>query len=175
MLQAYLILLFGNMPAISKLLMMKGHNGHCLCRYCEIRRVWIPGEKVNYFPLYLKDKTYDPHSLPRQHHHWFIEQAKKVIVAETVTESDQLSRKYGIKGLPGLFLLGLVWFLASFPFNFMHLIFENLAPNLIQHYTSNFKGLDAGIETYELPKNVWEAITDATAQSGDTIPSNFSA
>ena len=34
-LRAYLILLFGDMPAISKLLMMKGHNGHCPCRYCE--------------------------------------------------------------------------------------------------------------------------------------------
>ena len=36
-LRAYLILLFGNMPAISKLLMMKGHNGYCPCRYCKIR------------------------------------------------------------------------------------------------------------------------------------------
>ena len=35
-LRAYLILLFGDMPAISKLLMMKGHNGYCPCRYCKI-------------------------------------------------------------------------------------------------------------------------------------------
>ena len=144
---AYLILLFGDMPAISKLLMMKGHNSHCPCRYCEIRGVQIPGEKVNYFPLYHEDKTYDPCSLPRRHHHRFIKQAKKVIVAETVTKSNQLSHKYGIKGLPGLFLLRSVRFPASFPFGFMHLIFENLAPNLIRHYTNDFKGLDAGIET----------------------------
>ena len=30
-LRAYLILLFGDIPAISKLLMMKGHNGYSPC------------------------------------------------------------------------------------------------------------------------------------------------
>ena len=174
-LRAYLILLFGDIPAILKLLMMKGHNGHCPCRYCEIRGIRIPGEKTNYFPLQRDEGTYDPHALPHRDHRRFIEHAKRVIAAEMVAESDQLSRKYGIKGLPGLFLLGSIRFPTSFPFNFMHLIFENLVPNLIRHYTGDFKGLDTGTETYELPKSVWEAITDAAARSGDTIPSEFGA
>ena len=174
-LRAYLILLFGDIPAISKLLMMKGHNGYCPCCYCEIRGVRIPGEKVNYFPLHREDKTLDPRSLRRRHHHRFIEQAARIITAESVTESDRLSRKYGIKGLPRLSLLGSVRLPASSPLDFMHLIFENLVPNLIRHYTGDFKGLNAGAETYELPKNVWEAIADAAAQSGDMIPSEFGA
>ena len=174
-LRAYLILLFGDMPAISKLLMMKGHNGHCPCRYCEIRGVRAPGEKVNYFPLHREEETHTLHSLRHRHHHRFIKQAKRVIAAETVGESERLSRKYGIKGLPGLFLLGSVQFPTSFPFDFMHLIFENLVPNLVRHYTGDFKGLSAGTEAYELPKNVWEAIAAAAAQSGDTIPSEFGA
>lgn len=69
MLCAYLILLFGDIPAISKLLMMKGHNGYCPCQYCEIKEMWNPGEKVNYVPLYHKEGEYDPHALwYRQHH-----------------------------------------------------------------------------------------------------------
>ena len=175
MLCVYLILLFGDIPAISKLLMMKGHNGYCPCRCCEIRGVRVPGEKVNYFPLHCEDGVHNLLSLRRQHHHRFIKQAKRVIVAETVAESNRLSCKYRIKGLPSLFLLGSVRFPASFPFNFMHLIFKNLIPNLIWHYTGDFKGLDTGTETYELPKRVWEAITAAAAQSGDTIPSKFGA
>ena len=174
-LRAYLILLFGDIPAMSKLLMMKGHNGHCPCRFCEIRGVRVPGEKANYFPLHREDRTHDPLSLRRRHHRRFIKQAKRVITAETVAKSDRLSRKYGIKGLPGLFLLGSVRFPASFPFDFMHLIFENLVPNLVRHYTGDFKGLDTGTEAYELPKQVWEAVTAAAAQSGDTIPSEFGA
>ena len=79
-------------------------------------------------------------------------------MAETVVESDRLSRKYGIKGLPGLFLLGSVKFPASFPFDFMHLIFENLVPNLIRHYTGDFKGLGAVV------------LMTFSTKSGDILP-----
>ena len=130
-LRAYLILLFGDIPAMSKLLMMKGHNGYCPCRYCEIRGVRAPGEKVNYFPLTREEGTDHPHSPRYRHHRRFIKQARRITAAETVTESNRLSRKYGIKGLPGLFLLGSVRFPTSLLFDFMHLIFENLVPNLI--------------------------------------------
>ena len=174
-LRAYLILLFGDIPAISKLLMMKGHNGYSPCRYCEIKGMRNPGEKANYVPLHREEGTYDPHALRYRHHRRFIRQARRVIAADTVAESDRLSRRYGIKGIPGLFLLGSVNFPTSFPFDFMHLIFENLVPNLIRHYTSDFKGLDTGTEQYDLPKSVWEAIGDAAARSGDTIPSDFGA
>ena len=40
---------------------------------------------------------------------------------------------------------------------------------------NNFKGLDTGTESYELPKSVWEAIGDTAAWSGDTIPLEFGA
>ena len=94
--------------------------------------MWNPGEKTNYVPLHREEGTsYDPHTLRYRHHRRFIKQAKRVIAAETVTKADRLSRKYGIKGLPGLFLLSSVKFPISFPFDFMHLIFENLVPNLI--------------------------------------------
>ena len=174
-LHAYLILVFGDIPAISKLLMMKGHNGYCPCRWCEITGVWSPGEKVNYFPLHREEARCDPRALRYRRHRRFIRQATKVIAAKTTVESDQLSCKYGIKGLPGLFLLGSIRFPASFPFDFMHLVFENLIPNLIRHYTGDFKGLSAGVESYELSKSTWEAIGDAAVQSGDTIPSDFGA
>jgi len=174
-LRAYLILLFGDIPAISKLMMMKGHNGYCPCRYCEIKGMRNPGEKVNYVPLHREEGACDPHALQYRDHHRFIRHTKEVIMAGTVTESNQLSREYGIKGLPCLFLLGSVSFPTSFPFDFMHLIFENLVPNLIRHYTGDFKGLDSGTESYDLPKSVWDAIGEAAARSGDTIPSDFGA
>jgi hypothetical protein len=57
----------------------------------------------------------------------------------------------------------------------MHLIFENLIPNLLQHYTGDFKGLDSGTESYEHLKGMWEEIGNTSSQSGNTIPSNFGA
>jgi hypothetical protein len=57
----------------------------------------------------------------------------------------------------------------------MHLIWENCIPNLILHWTGEFKGLDDGKEDYEIQPKVWEAIGKATANSGSTIPSAFGA
>jgi hypothetical protein len=155
--------------------MMKGHNGYSPCQYCEIKGIQNLGEKVNYCPLHHEGGSYNPRTIKYQHHQRFIRQAKKVIAAGTAAASDQLSCKYGIKGLPGLFLLGSVRFPASFPFDFTHLIFENLIPNLLRHYTGDFKGLNSGTESYELPKGMWEEIGNTASQSGNTIPSNFGA
>jgi len=57
----------------------------------------------------------------------------------------------------------------------MHLIFENLVPNLVAHYTGNFKGLDDGVEEYIFPADVWSEICVTSSASGDTIPSQFGA
>ncbi|KAI0755878.1 hypothetical protein BC629DRAFT_1296691 [Irpex lacteus] len=55
----------------------------------------------------------------------------------------------------------------------MHLIYENLIPNLVLLWTGEFKGLNEGTEQYRLDGTVWEAIGKATADSGSTIPSSY--
>ncbi|TRM55775.1 hypothetical protein BD626DRAFT_415516 [Schizophyllum amplum] len=57
----------------------------------------------------------------------------------------------------------------------MHLIFENLLPNLIKHWTGEFKGLDEGSEAYRFLPHIWEAIGKATAAAGGTMPSAYGA
>ncbi|THU76250.1 hypothetical protein K435DRAFT_739434 [Dendrothele bispora CBS 962.96] len=61
----------------------------------------------------------------------------------------------------------------SFPYDFMHLIWENLIKNLIKLWTGQFKGMDCGTGDYQFEKEVWQAIGDATAASGSTIPSAY--
>lgn len=39
----FLILVFGDIPAVSMLMCMKGHNGFCPCRMCEIKGLRVPG------------------------------------------------------------------------------------------------------------------------------------
>lgn len=53
-LQAFLILIFGDIPAISLLMLMKGHNGFSPCCACKILGLHIPGVKVttHYVPLH---------------------------------------------------------------------------------------------------------------------------
>ena len=55
----------------------------------------------------------------------------------------------------------------------MHLVWENLIPNLVLLWTGKFKGLDEGRETYQLGPGVWEAIGEATKKSGQTVPASY--
>ena len=52
-LQAFLIILFGDLPAISMLMKMKGVSGLSPCRACTIKAIPIPGDtnKTHYVPL----------------------------------------------------------------------------------------------------------------------------
>ncbi|KAG8730992.1 hypothetical protein FRC10_002129, partial [Ceratobasidium sp. 414] len=55
----------------------------------------------------------------------------------------------------------------------MHLLFENLVPNMICHWTGTFKALDEGTENYELEEGEREQIGEQTIQATKTIPSTF--
>ncbi len=102
-----------------------------------------------------------------------MDQADRVQSASTNAEAENLAKEYGIKSLPLLAFLDSLLFPISFPYDFMHLIWENLIKNLILLWTREFKGLDEGTGCYVLDKSVWEAIGKATAMSGSTIPSAY--
>lgn len=185
-LRAYLILIFGDIPAISMIMHMKGHNGFSPCRMCEIVGLRVPGVQstTHYVPHFRSNhpqvladpnaiRVYDMANLPSRTHTRFMAQATEVQLATTTAESDRLSKKYGIKGVPILSHLPSLSFPSSFPYDFMHLIWENLVKNLVLHWTGEFKGLDDGRESYSFSKAVWEAIGAASAASGSTIPSAY--
>ncbi|KAF9058454.1 hypothetical protein BDP27DRAFT_1432758 [Rhodocollybia butyracea] len=83
------------------------------------------------------------------------------------------SKGSGIKGPSNLFNLRSLHFPLYFPYDFMDLIWENLVKNFLKLWSGDFKGLDAGQETYQFTKSVWEAIGAATTASGSTIPSAY--
>lgn len=184
-LRAYLIVVFGDIPAISMVTRMKGHNGYRPCRMCNITGVGIPDSRQTtlYVPLDRSQHpraqnadeipTYDPANLPLRTDSEFRAQANEVDTAENDTSAERLSREYGIKGLPVLAALSSISFPDSFPYDFMHLIWENVVKNLMLLWTNAYKGLDAGIEDYHLHPTVWDAIGAASTQCGGTIPSVF--
>jgi len=187
-LRAFLILVFGDIPAVAMLMCMKGHNGFAPCRMCKITGVPSPGSRGHtlYVPLdrsrhpdVLKStsatRAYNAFALPLRSGEEMLQQGEEVMLARNKATSDILSRKYGIKGVPILAELKSLSFPLSFPYDFMHLIWENCIDNLILLWTGKFKGLDEGCEQYELDSSVWDAIGAASATSGSTIPSAFGA
>ena len=70
-LHAYLIVVFGDIPAISMIMHMKGHNALCPCRMCNIQGIRIPSSRIttHYIPLNREhfpheQQEYHPNSLP---------------------------------------------------------------------------------------------------------------
>ncbi|CDO74857.1 hypothetical protein BN946_scf185004.g7 [Trametes cinnabarina] len=185
-LRAYLLLVFGDIPAISMVMCMKGHNALSPCRMCKIRGVRIPGSSnpIHYVPLCRPHhpdadadpafvEVYDPAHLPLRTHGEFLRQAEEVQMAPSEAKAARLAKQYGIKSIPLLSTLSSLSFPVSFPYDFMHLIWENVVKNLMQLWTSQYKDLNTGVEDYEVNPTVWEAVGEASAASGDTIPGIF--
>jgi hypothetical protein len=84
-----------------------------------------------------------------------------------------LATKYSIKGLLLLSTLSSLSFPVSFPYDFMHLIWTNLIPNLILFWTGKFKDISHQDNGYVLAPTVWQAIEEATMNAGKTIPAVF--
>ncbi|KAH9009866.1 hypothetical protein EDB85DRAFT_2241680 [Lactarius pseudohatsudake] len=173
---------------MSMIMRMKGHNGASPCRMCNIRGLRVPDKPgtTRYVPLDRSShpdvrtdqsgervEKYDPYNLPLRTHNGLLAQAAEVDAATTITAADRLSKEYGIKGTPLLSSVYSLFFPHSFPYDFMHLIWENTIKNLLLHWTHDFKGLDQGNESYELSKAIWEGIGTLTASSGSTIPSAY--
>jgi hypothetical protein len=188
LLRGYLLLVFGDIPAMSMVMRMSGHNGFSPCRMCKILGVRIPNSQNNvyYVPLdrsfhpTVKESSstvavYDATRLPLRNEAEMLRQAKEVRDASNKTQQGRLSKAYGIKGVSILSNLKSVCFPLSFPYDFMHLIWENLIPNLILLWTGEFKGLDEGVGEYQFNPKVWQAIGEATVAAGSTIPSVFGA
>ncbi|RXW12405.1 hypothetical protein EST38_g13451 [Candolleomyces aberdarensis] len=189
-LRAYPILGFGDYPAISMIMQMKGHNGIFPCRMCLIEGLRVPNHRgtTHYVPLHrgqhpnVIDGTtrrgitqYDPANLPVRSHTQFMKHARLVQFASSNQEAEELGKACGVKGIPLLSCIPSLLFPTSFPFDFMHLAYENLIKNLVHLWTGTFKDLDHSGEDYVLSGSVWEAIGEATARSGSTIPGAYGA
>jgi len=86
-LHAYLITAFGDIPAISMIMRMKGHNSLCPCQMCEIRGIRILNlqNRTLYVPLSCRNHPkptdvveYRPERLPLRSHDSFMVQANAV-------------------------------------------------------------------------------------------------
>ena len=187
-LHTFLILVFGDIPAVSMVMQMKGHNGLVPCCMCKITALQTPNSHSpgHYVPLHrarhptVKNNNsvthvYDPANLPLHTHADFLDTAHAVQMAPTIAQSNILAKNTGIKCIPILSYLPSLSFPYSFPYDFMHLIFKKVMKNLILLWTGKFKGLDQGTGQYHLMPKVWKAIGTTNAASASMIPSAFGA
>ncbi|CAE6386878.1 unnamed protein product [Rhizoctonia solani] len=178
LLRAFLIIIFGDIPAISKMLMIKGHNAVSPCRFCYIQGVLcrLAKSSVYYVPLARPGDPpvfVSPNQLVPRTHELFLAHYDALEAAPTQAERNRLAKGFGINSRAIFSRLKSIDLATCAPYDAMHLLFENLVPNMIRHWTSNFKGLGQGTGDFELAEDDWIEIGELTANASKTIPSTF--
>ncbi|CCO36635.1 hypothetical protein BN14_10777 [Rhizoctonia solani AG-1 IB] len=178
-LHAYLLACFGDMPAVAKLMCMKGHNGKQPCWACRIRAVYASAGKRTYYtplsqhfiPGIPRIWRYDPLNLPLRMHVDYLEQALHIGASNNNTTEARRSRCTGINSLSPLARIASLDFAVSFPHDFMHAMFENVVPMLLDLWTCTGKWAKFGLsdKEYHLHPDVWAEIGKACAASVNLI------
>ena len=99
MLHAYLIVVFGDIPAISMIVHMKGHNALLLCCMCNIKGIHIPSSQItiHYIPLNCEhfldeQQEYHPNFLPLQNHNALLNEQLKFKLPQLLWPQSNLPR-----------------------------------------------------------------------------------
>jgi hypothetical protein len=176
-LHAYNIFPLGDIIAIEKVLNIKGHNGKSPCRSCEIKAINNPDspDKTYYVPLTHpgKIRAWKPTELPLRTHGSWADVTAKISEAHLEKDRKAIAMHHGIKGMPALQRVGSIDYARGVPWDYMHLLLENVVKNLVHLWMGKFKGLDAGIEDYIIPDHIWKDIGTETVAAVKDIPSAF--
>ncbi|KAG8741316.1 hypothetical protein FRC10_003020, partial [Ceratobasidium sp. 414] len=174
-LRAFIIIIFGDIPALTKLLLMKGHNALTPCRACYIQGTRRADIRIYYIPLKRPNArtSFPLDKLPMRTQEFFNTHYKDIEADQTEAAREQQRKDTGVTGRSILTRLQSIDLPSSAPYDIMHLLFENLVPNMVRHWTGAFKDLDQGMGNYELEDGEWERIGELTTQATKTIPSAF--
>ena len=97
----------------------------------------------------------------------------KITNATLAKDQKALAIELGIKGMPAMRRVGSINYARGVPWDFMHLLFENVIKNLVYMWMGKFKGLDAGKECYIIPPAIWKEIGQETVDAVKDIPYPF--
>jgi hypothetical protein len=120
------------------------------------------------------DSTWDARDLPFRNEEDIVLQLEAIedqSITQTLRQTYQ--QRWGINERCALTEIPSISLTTSFPHEWMHLLLENNAKNMIALWTGKFKGLDVGQGEFRIVEAVWNEIGAETAKSGSTIPSTF--
>ena len=115
----------------------------------------------------------DPLNLPFQAHKDWADATARLFNAMYIKDQKTLAMELGIKGMPTWTCVGSINYACGVPWDFMHLLFENVVKNLVYMWMGKFKGLDAGSEEYIIPPAIWKEIGQETVNAVKDIPGAF--
>ena len=178
-LHIYPISAHADMPAAKHLMELKGSNAFCPCRACGIYGVQGNGLPIYYVPLNqprspgAEALEWDPHHLPMHSQERYDAMLEDIASQTTKRARDDLRQYYGILHVSAICELPSMKLFKSFPHEWMHLVLENHAKNLLHLWKGTYKGLNKGKEQYVIADGAWMQIGLETTASSAMIPSSF--
>jgi hypothetical protein len=176
--RAYLILKLGDILAIDKILGIKGVNAIVPCRTCTIRGVRkIQSRGTNYYvplttPHRQERPSFDPFDLPYRTHDSFDKVLQQIENAPTKKSREKIAKDHGIREAPALSRVRSLDHARSYPWEWFHLLLENIVPNLVKLWTGRFPGIEPGSD-FEIDSQVWQVVGKETAEAVRDIPAAF--
>lgn len=178
-LHGYFLFKLGDIVAVERFLNIKGHNAIYPCRSCAIQAI-RGTSKTYYVPLdppknipNANAQHWDPAALPFRQHEDFMETATRIHTAATKAAKERIAKETGIKGLPAMSRVQSLDYARGVPWEWFHLLLENIIPNLVDFWTGKFKGLGVGTEEFEIEAHIWEDIGWETAAVVQDMPTTF--
>jgi len=181
-LHAYVLTASADMQAAKHLSGMKGPNALSPCRICKLRGVYYAERRRYYYPLDTphdkpspahRPATYNPRNLPMRSDNDLPEILRKIDLAPTLGEKEQIAKENGIvkRSIFTKFPCG-SW-TKGYPHEYMHLVFENIVPMLIALWKGDFREVDHSSQGYVIPEATWKVIGQEGVESIKTIHSGF--
>jgi Transposase family tnp2 len=180
--RAHLVLVNADLPAMAKTMGISGHGSYNHCRFCEIQG--IHSSSHIYCPLrtpksWPEDMAFDhnPAWLPLRDNATYRRVAVETLRHEAFNPQARGRCEYGVAQYSMFYQLDTIDFPRSFPNDVMHLIFQNVVPNLFRWWSGEFlpKNEDDPdyVDELAIPKPIWRDIGSDMERSLRSIPSSY--
>ncbi|KAG8830259.1 hypothetical protein FRC17_005140 [Serendipita sp. 399] len=148
------------------------------CHECRIEGINHPDPDVsNRHYYYPSQRPEDSESLTDDllqnlnTHEYFVDIWDQLSRAKSDRDFIALQQKYGVTCVPIVGLLPSIDIVKSFPYGLMHQLFENLCPNMVNHWKGRFTQLSSTSDPYYIKSEVWKQINTDTRESARLTPS----
>jgi hypothetical protein len=179
-LHAYLIIVIGDMPAITHIMEMKGHIGKCPCRACFVtgKQDRTNVQSTIHYPVHTDSDRRVQHKIKdllknTRTHQSFYDLAIKIVESEMLAGADAQQTRTGLNLMSVLWGLPSINFERSFLHDLMHLIFLNACPNLVAWWTGTFKNIDTTQDRFRISIDEWKRVGQRIVKLMELIPASF--
>jgi len=98
-LHCYTILWTGDIPAVSKIMCLSGHNAYLGCRFCYLKGIYCQNSRHVYYPCNMprgrKNSNYDPENLNKRTETSFRRDITNIENAETIGAQNACKKETG--------------------------------------------------------------------------------